>query len=115
MRNIGSSVGTSMVTTLMARRSQFHQVYLSAHVYSGGPSFSNAVAGLAARLMASGMDAARAGKQAYAIVYRNLLAQATTLAYMDTYLILAVAALIMFAVSFALKKNDPGGRPVSLD
>jgi DHA2 family multidrug resistance protein len=28
MRNIGSSVGTSMVTTLIARRAQVHQVYL---------------------------------------------------------------------------------------
>ena len=31
MRNIGSSIGTSMVTTLIARRAQFHQVYLAAH------------------------------------------------------------------------------------
>ena len=32
MRNIGSSVGTSMVTTLIARRAQVHQAYLVAHV-----------------------------------------------------------------------------------
>jgi MFS family permease len=31
MRNIGSSVGTSMVTTLLARRAQVHQVVLSQH------------------------------------------------------------------------------------
>ena len=30
MRNIGSSVGTSMVTTLIARRAQVHQAYLVA-------------------------------------------------------------------------------------
>ena len=29
MRNIGSSVGTSMVTTMLARRAQFHQSMLS--------------------------------------------------------------------------------------
>ena len=28
MRNIGSSIGTSMVTTLLARYAQFHQVHL---------------------------------------------------------------------------------------
>ena len=31
MRNMGSSVGTSLVTTLTARRSQFHQLRLVEH------------------------------------------------------------------------------------
>ena len=35
MRNIGSSVGTSMVTAIIARRSQVHQVYLAADVTPG--------------------------------------------------------------------------------
>jgi hypothetical protein len=39
MRNIGSSIGTSMVTTLIARREQFHQVYLAAHATAGQPVF----------------------------------------------------------------------------
>ena len=38
MRNIGSSIGTSMVTTLLARRAQVHQMYLVAHVTSGQPA-----------------------------------------------------------------------------
>ena len=38
MRNIGSSIGTSMVTTLMARRAQFHQVYLAAHMTAERPT-----------------------------------------------------------------------------
>ena len=62
MRNIGSSVGTSMVTTLIARRAQFHQVYLVAHVTAGRPSFAGAAAALAARLVASGVDAERAAR-----------------------------------------------------
>ena len=32
MRNIGSSMGISFVTTFVARRSQFHQSVLAAHV-----------------------------------------------------------------------------------
>src|SRR5271167_211911 len=35
MRNIGSSVGTSMVTTVIARRAQVHQVFLVANVTQG--------------------------------------------------------------------------------
>jgi DHA2 family multidrug resistance protein len=108
MRNIGSSIGTSMVTTLIARRAQFHQVYLAAHATAGHPVFVQAVQGLAARLAASGVDTSRATRQAYGMVYRALIGQATTLAYIDTFWVLSVGAGIMFILSFALKKNEPG-------
>ena len=108
MRNIGSSIGTSMVTTLISRRAQFHQVYLAAHATAGHPVFVQAVRGLAARLAASGMDTSRATRQAYGMLYRALLGQATTLAYIDTFWVLCVGAGIMFILSFALKRNEPG-------
>jgi MFS transporter, DHA2 family, multidrug resistance protein len=108
MRNIGSSIGTSMVTTLIARREQFHQVSLSSHATAGQPVFVHAVQGLAARLAASGADTSRATRQAYGTVYRALIGQATTLAYIDTFWILCIGAGIMFLLSFALKKNAPG-------
>ena len=115
MRNIGSSVGTSMVTTLIARRAQFHQVYLAAHVSPGEPTVGGTAAGLAARLLASGVQAERAVQTAYALVYQNVIAQATTLAYLDTFLVLALGSAIMFVLSFALKKNQPGGGRVALE
>jgi MFS transporter, DHA2 family, multidrug resistance protein len=108
MRNIGSSIGTSMVTTLIARRSQFHQVYLAAHVTPGQPPFTQAAEGLAGRLAASGLDASLATSQAYARLYGALISQATTLAYIDTYWVLCIGAAIMFLLSFALKRNKPG-------
>ena len=46
MRNIGSSVGTSMVTTLIARRSQFHQEILGDYVRTGSFTLQNAAGGL---------------------------------------------------------------------
>jgi MFS transporter, DHA2 family, multidrug resistance protein len=115
MRNIGSSVGTSMVTTLIARRTQFHQVYLAADVTAGRPGLARELSGVTARLVASGMNAGRAAAQAYAIVFRTVIAQATTLAYVDTFMVLAAGAAIMFVLAFALKKNDPGRRRVVLE
>src|SRR5947209_1368969 len=108
MRNIGASIGTSMVTTLIARRAQFHQVNLAAHFTQGQPAFTLAARGLASRLGISGLDASRAATQAYGRLYRALIGQATALAYIDTYWVLAVGAAIMFLLSFALKKNEPG-------
>jgi len=115
MRNIGSSVGTSMVTTLIARRTQIHQVYLAADVTAGRPGLARELSGLTARLVASGMNAERAATQANAIVFRTVIAQATTLAYVDTFMVLAAGAAIMFVLAFALKKNDPGRRRVVLE
>jgi MFS transporter, DHA2 family, multidrug resistance protein len=108
MRNIGASIGTSMVTTLIARGSQFRQVYLVAHAGAGRAEFTQAVRGLTARLTAAGLDASRANQQAYARLYRNLIGQATTLAYIDTYWVLCVGAACMFLLSFALRRNKPG-------
>lgn len=109
MRNIGSSVGTSIVTTLIARRAQIHQVYLAADVASGGSTVSRRAAALIAHVAAPGVGPVRAAKEAYALLYRTVIAQATTLAYLDTYLVLAAGAAIMFVLSFFLKKNELGG------
>ena len=59
MRNIGSSVGTSMVTTLLARRAQVHQVVLSQHTTPFDPSLQNQVKALSLRLVHSGIERCR--------------------------------------------------------
>ncbi len=109
MRNMGSSIGTSMVTTLIARRAQVHQAYLVTHVTPGSPTFAQAATALASHLTTSGLDSTSAMRQALGRIYRATIAQATTLAYIDTFSILSIGAAIMFLLSFALKKNEPGG------
>ncbi|HUJ95600.1 MAG TPA: DHA2 family efflux MFS transporter permease subunit [Terriglobales bacterium] len=109
MRNIGSSVGTSLVTTLIARRSQFHQARLIEYTRAGNPNFQNSLDGLSQRLAHSGMSAPDAQMGAYARIYQSIQAQAGTLAYIDTFMVLCLGAGIMFFLTFFLKKNDPGG------
>jgi DHA2 family multidrug resistance protein len=109
MRNIGSSVGTSMVTTLIDRRSQYHQSVLVSHTTLGSQSFQNLIDGSTQLFIHSGMSPPDAQHRAYASIYEALQAQATTLAYIDTFWVLSVGSAIMFALSFLLKKNDPGG------
>ena len=104
-----------MVTTLIARRAQFHQVYLTSHVTPGEPNVGAAAAALAARLVASGVQAERAAQQAYALLYQTVIGQATTLAYLDTFLVLAAASALMFVLSFALNKNQPSGGRVVME
>jgi DHA2 family multidrug resistance protein len=107
MRNIGSSVGTSMVTTLLARRAQFHQSMLSYHATNYDPAFRNQLNGLSRQLLHAGATAPDAQAQAYGRIYQSMQVQSQTLAYIDTFKVLAVAAGIMFLLSFIVRKNDP--------
>jgi hypothetical protein len=65
------------------------------------------VQGLSARLTAFGVSQADAPAHAYARIYREIQAQAATLAYLDVFWLLAVGASIMFVLSFLLGRNDP--------
>jgi MFS transporter, DHA2 family, multidrug resistance protein len=109
MRNMGSSVGTSIVTTLIARRSQFHQARLVEHARPDNPNFQNTVSGLADRFAHLGLGTVEAHNRAYAQIYQGLQNQAGSLAYVDTFMVLCVGAAIMFCLTFLLKKNEPGG------
>ena len=108
MRNIGSSVGTSMVTTMIARRAQYHQTILVGNTSLQNPNFLNAVNALSSTLTHSGLDPVDAQRLAHQRLYVTAQNQATTLAYIDTFWLLGVVATIMFFLSFALKKNEPG-------
>ena len=109
MRNMGSSVGTSLVTTLIARRSQFHQLRLVEHARIDNPNFANAAQGLTQHFVNAGMGRHEASVTAYASMYRSLQAQAASLAYVDTFMVLCAVSAIMFFLAFFLEKNEPGG------
>jgi DHA2 family multidrug resistance protein len=109
MRNMGSSVGTSLVTTLVARRSQLHQLRLVEKTRIDNPNFMNVVQDLTQQFAHAGVGRHEASATAYARIYQSLQAQAASLAYIDIYMVLCVGSVIMFFISFFLKKNDPGG------
>jgi DHA2 family multidrug resistance protein len=106
MRNIGQSVGTSAVTTLIARRSQYHQSVLAE--YTGSGRFRNALAALSMGLTRVGLSAHTAQQQALGRLYALLQSQAAVLSYVDAYWLLSMCSALMFVSSFLLKKNEPG-------
>ena len=106
MRNIGQSVGTSAVTTLLARRSQYHQSVLAG--YTASTRFHDATTALAMRLTTAGLSVDAARRQALARMYALVQSQAAVLSYVEVYWLLALASAAMFVASFLLKKNEPG-------
>jgi MFS transporter, DHA2 family, multidrug resistance protein len=106
MRNMGQSVGTSAVTTLVARRSQYHQSVLAE--YTRSPRFNASVGRLSGRLEHVGLSMHSGHEQALARMYRMVVTQAQALSYLDVYWLLAVTCGLMFLLSFLLAKNEPG-------
>jgi DHA2 family multidrug resistance protein len=112
-RNMGQSVGTSAVTTLIARRSQYHQSVLTEYTASG--RFQASITALAMRLTRSGLNAHAAQQQALGRLYAMVQSQAAVLSYVDMYWLLAMGSVIMFVASFLLKRNEPAkGAKVSV-
>jgi DHA2 family multidrug resistance protein len=107
VRNMGSSVGTSAVTTILARRTQVHQMMLASHTGLGDPRFRDSTTALGDRLGQSGVG--RPDTQALSRVYEIMRNQASTLSYIDAFWILGIAAGIMFLLTFLLRKNNPRG------
>ncbi len=104
VRNMGSSIGTSAVTTILARRAQVHQVMLSSYTSLSIPQFKASTTALAAQLKEAG--AGQSQTAAYARIYQTMKDQASTLSYIDTFWLLGIATGIMFVLSFFLKKNN---------
>ena len=108
MRNIGGSIGTSLVTTVTTRRAQYHQQILVGHVTPDSPAFRRSFHSLSQHAAHFGHSLPDAKREAIARLYVSVNRQAHTLAYIDTYWVLAVLASAMFFLALFLKKNDPG-------
>jgi DHA2 family multidrug resistance protein len=107
-RNIGASVGISVVVTMLARRAQFHQARLSSHITGTHTAVHSMVQALTHALEARGLDANSALHQAYARIQAMVIGQATMLAYIDCFWFLGVVILAMVPVLFVMKKTKPG-------
>jgi len=108
-RNIGGSVGISIVTTLLDRRTQQHLNDFASHLSAGSSALQNVIRGASRAMMAHGASAAGANQRAYALVQGTAARQATMLAYIDCFQFLGFAILAMIPMVFLMKKSKPGG------
>jgi hypothetical protein len=81
---------------------------LANHTTNYDPAFRSQLTGLSAQLSHSGASLPDAQVQAYSRMYLGMQVQSTTLAYIDTFMLLAIAASVMFLLSFIVRSNDPG-------
>jgi DHA2 family multidrug resistance protein len=88
VRNFGGSAGIAVATTLLARRSQFHQATLGAHVHPWSPEAAARLRQWTDHFLAQGADVFTAERRALAMVYRDTVGQAQVLSYADVYVVL---------------------------
>jgi MFS transporter, DHA2 family, multidrug resistance protein len=110
-RNVGGSVGISIVETLLAQRSQKHQSDLAFHLTTTSQAFQNQLSAITQAMTNAGYSAADASQRAYRLVYGRVQQQAAALAYNDVIFIFAIACGIMVPLAFLMQKNKPGAGP----
>jgi DHA2 family multidrug resistance protein len=108
-RNMGGDIGIAFVTALVARRAQVHQAALSAHTTAFDPAYQSKLDALTAALQHAGATSIVAARQATGVMYRQLLAQSTQLAYLDALSALAVATALMVPLVW-LSRRPQGAR-----
>lgn len=107
-RNIGGSVGISLVTTLQARLMQRHQVRLMENLSPVNPRYMAMLHGLTAALRTRGSDAVQAAHQAQARRYGEMQGQAAMLCVVW---IMGLLCLDTIKLMFVLKNSPKHGPP----
>jgi DHA2 family multidrug resistance protein len=109
VRNIGSSVGVSFVTTWVARRSQFHQSILAAHVTRydlGSQQFLGLARGL---FFHHGFDLSTAGHRGLSVLYGMLRQQAALISFIEVFRIMGFLFLAIVPLVLLMRKTRQRG------
>jgi len=112
MRNVGGSFGIAAVTTMLARGAQVHQAAMVSHLTPYDPVFQQRVHEMMTGIATHG-NLMAASQQAYGVVYQSLVRQATLLAYIDNFRLLAFMCLVCLPAGLLFKKvKARSGAPV---
>jgi len=109
-RNLGGSVGISLLTTFLARQSQIHQSNLVSQVARYGHPMRNLIAGITGSMALHGSGPALARQQAHASLMMIIQGQAMTLAFVNAFWVVAVIVTCLIPLPFLLKKPRKGAQ-----
>jgi DHA2 family multidrug resistance protein len=107
LRNIGGSVGISVVNTVVTRHEQVHRAYLVHSFEPGNGLLQQQLEGLQSMLHESigvGADLATQSQQALGVLNGFLSQQAALLSYVDVFRDLAIVCSLCVPLVFVLRK-----------
>ncbi len=108
-RNLGGSVGISLVAAAQTRLAQVSQNNLAGHVSAFNPIYANRLHSLQGALQAAGSSPTQAAQQAQALLYGELLRQSSMVAYVDVFRLLAWVCVALIPLMFFMKPAKPRG------
>jgi len=110
LRNLGGSFGVAFVTTMIARRAQFHQVRLVEHLTPFDSSYQTATANASHLLQSKGMTAAASQQGGLSAIYGQFLRQASMLSFNDVFYLLSIFLILTLPLVFLMKKSKGEAR-----
>jgi DHA2 family multidrug resistance protein len=111
MRNVGGSFGISVVTTLIARREQYHRSVLVAHVSPLSHPYAAALHRLQQAYLGHAGSAVDALRQAEAKILALVQKQAALLSFNDCFWAMAVVMAAMLPVVLLIRRPSAGVGP----
>ncbi len=110
LRNLGGSCGVAFVTTLLARRAQYHQSRLVEHLSVFDPGFHIRLEQVKAALAVKLGGLSDLTNQATGLIYGQLQRQATAMAFYDAFHLQALIFLGLVATLWIIRKPPIGQR-----
>jgi DHA2 family multidrug resistance protein len=105
LRNIGGSIGISVVNTIVARHEQLHRNELAASLDPGRVTVQGTIHGMQNYLSTQGASPTDALHQAYGLVGQGLNSQARLWSYVDDFRYMALMCFGCIPIVFLLKKS----------
>jgi DHA2 family multidrug resistance protein len=102
-RNWGGSFGIAFVTTMLERRTQYHQSVLVSHLTSADGSVQQFVNNTSHYLVTRGTSAPDAIHQSYGLAASLMTQQATMLAAMDCFHLLGLVVIVGLPLAFLIR------------
>jgi DHA2 family multidrug resistance protein len=112
LRNLGGSLGISIVTTLLVRGQQTHQNILVASLNGSNPVYWNTLQRLS-HFFAIQSGNAAGMHLAMGTLYRNLVQQAVLCSYIDDFRLLGYLSLLCLPFLFLFRNVKPGKQPIT--
>jgi DHA2 family multidrug resistance protein len=104
MRNIGGSIGVSLLNSFIIRQGQIHRTAFASHTNHANPFFERQLNGMAQNMISLGVNAKDASHRALAQMSAQADLQANVLAYVNAFWVLGVVVLLLTPLPFIMKR-----------
>jgi MFS transporter, DHA2 family, multidrug resistance protein len=108
LRNLGGSFGVAFITTLQARRAQFHQLRLSEHLSPMDRNLQLTLPQLPPALNQAGVPPDLDPQGGLQVLYNELLRQASMLAFNDVFFLLSLLMISILPLVLLMQRGRPG-------